>query len=114
MVCEPNPALSLVIGEPFNGYGTSVAFAGNCSGHASCITLFSCRVMPFATEPDVRLRVRGVPFPCPDRCCPQLVRCDPPVFTAICVYGDEAIFNGPPCTVGSETSSWTQIKRLFR
>ena len=111
--CEPNPVLSLVIGTPFSSYGTHVAFANNCSGPASCIPLFTCHVIPFATETNVRLRVRPVPYPCPSYCCPELLRCDPPIYTSVCVAGGEAVFNGPPCTVGVQRATWTQVKRLF-
>ena len=115
MVCEPNPALSFISGNPISYQGTTVAFANDCSGPASCVTLFTCHVMPFATETNVRLRVRAEMTYCggPFFCCPELIRCDPPVFTALCVPGGEAVFNGPPCTVSVERATWTQIKRLF-
>lgn len=113
MVVEPSPGL-LVVGDPF-GSGVNVAFASGCSSTGGCVPLFTCYVTPFATEPNVRMSIRFRPTPwnCGALCCPILWRCDPPEYTVMCVLGGEAVFNGPPCTVGVEQATWTQVRRLY-
>jgi hypothetical protein len=113
MVVEASPGLS-VLGDPFTG-GCDVGFDG-CTGSLGCVPLFTCHVVPFADDRNVRLIVRHHPSPvnCGKiPCCPLLFECDAPFYTAMCVPGGEAVFNGPPCTVGVAQATWTQIKRLY-
>jgi hypothetical protein len=49
----------------------------------------------------------------PQFACPQVVLCDAPVFTRACATAGEAIFDGPPCVVGTEPRSWAGVKSLY-
>ena len=69
---------------------------------------------PSLPPADTRTRIeRHINPSNPNFQCPVLVLCDAPIFTTICVPGGQAIWNGPPCTVGVDQKSWSGVKNLF-
>jgi len=111
---RPNPEAYFVYGEPFGSEG--VALAMSCSS-APCIPLYTLVVI--AGNPpiqDAHLRIVAGPI-CYVWSCPAIhtgdAPCDP---TCQCYPGGEILLNpvNDGCTVGAESSSWSNVRALYR
>src|SRR2546426_8730116 len=109
VTCTPNPSSVTVLGDPF-GAGADMGFfplAGTCVG------LFTCSITA-TTDAVVYLRVTAHSRPHP--VCPSspAILCDcAPAITIVCASGGEAVINGGACTVGVQTKTWSQVRRLY-
>ncbi len=110
----PNPAAFQTLGAPLNGGGT-ILFPACQTGSGGVVLLYT--VAYYAAGPEVVSQYLNV-FKTtirqhPDFQCPLLTRCVGPPLVKLCATGVSGIINGPPCTVGVQPATWSQVKNLF-
>lgn len=108
-VCPP---CAIVLSSGF-GDGATLALMQCVSGDP---LLIAPVVLVAATDArDVILEVGAKRPPSnPDHNCPQIIQCDAPVFTSVCVQGGRSRVNGTrPCTVAVAPVSWSALKSLY-
>jgi len=107
----PNPAIPFVFGNPLAG-GANVAWSPGLP--LRCILLYSVQIGVPVLGGQARLGVVAHNAPSnPNFDCPN-VTMDWVAYPRVCAGGGQLLVNSPlRCTVGVETATWSQIKRLF-
>jgi hypothetical protein len=128
IVATPNPAATIVLGNPFNQLGVNIAFPACQTGTGGRVQLFSFTVIE-ATNPapeDSWLTVRQhYTSSNPNFRCPLVNLCDDPYFTAVCLGARESdhwrsvvnpsVGTTSDCSpVAVEEATWSAVKGIFR
>lgn len=121
-IATPNPAATIVLGDPFGTPGADIVFA-TCQT-ARCVLLYQIALLPAPSQSQPVLEVHAnAPPTNPNFSCPLLVRCDDPYFTQVCVRSDGTGSGGGngncgPCCgcppVAVQPVAWTRVKKLYR
>jgi len=108
----PNPGITQVIGNPLAG-GVNVAWPVGLP--FPCVLLYTVQIGIPAAGGQARLRVEPHNVPSnPNFNCPNVNMDWSPLFAKVCAGGGHLLVNSPlACTVGVETATWSQVKRLF-
>lgn len=110
-----NTAAQVAIGNPLAG-GCIIAFA-SCQGTvAEPVLLYTISGVALSPVTDRVLRVSYNGTPGPGFPCAQLVLCDEPVYTKVCVSGGTYCINTQTscCILDTGETSWSQVKAMFR
>jgi len=119
-VVTPNPAASIVLGNPVRStpgsnvpfyYGVNIAFPV-CQAGSPWILLFT---LDYYAAFNINTSCRPVAHSQPSNAnftCPLVVMCNDPVFTAVCTSSCVTTISAYP-PVGVETSSWSRMKSLY-
>jgi len=122
----PDPSLAIVIGNPFDMIGVSMAWSACTTGTNSRILLGTFTVLETSPVVNAEFTLRKKYTPAnPILDCAMVTLCDAPVYTAICVAPADsdhwrAVLNSDggvtaDCTpVAVTASTWTQVKEIFR
>ena len=109
----------LGIGDPF-AEGVTVVGTRCHRPSNGVVLLYKVLVYAGAEESDVTFGIESRDPPTNSQFpCPLLLSCDDPVYTQICVEGQSCFVNSTvvrkcPTVTTVETSTWSQIKTLFR
>ncbi len=109
----------LGIGDPF-AEGVTVVGTRCHRPSNGVVLLYKVLVYAGGEESDVTFGIESRDPPTNSQLpCPLLLACDDPVFTPICVEGQSCFVNSTvvrkcPTVTTVETSTWSQIKTLFR
>jgi len=115
----PNPDI-VAIGDPL-AEGAAVGF--NCKRPEAGVTvLYTVDVAAAAVVNDIQFQIEPRnPPSSPEFACAQLVLCDRPVFTKVCVDGFACFINSTKAIPGSceipvavSARTWSSVKSLFR
>jgi len=110
-VVTPNPAASVVVGNPL-AEGCNIVFPACQAG--SFLSLYTIEFIPLTPVPPTRIVIDHRDPPSgPSFSCPLLYACEPFLAKA-CVQGGEGFVNLPTgCNVGTAVMTWSSVKRLY-
>lgn len=117
-IATPNAAANVALGNPFElsggNYRANIGFPACQPFAGGVLTLYTVTVIPLSVVGETYLNVvvanppTNVTFTTP-----IVTACDAPEYTAYAARGGSYIINGRPCTVGVESTTWSQVKALY-
>jgi len=108
----PNPASSIVIGDPFGSVGTNIGFGTGQPG--PCVNLFVATITATSQETQLAFQVT-MKTPPSTQPCPLVVVDCPGCSTGICVSGGALLVNwSSDCSVAVQEGTWSGAKKTYR